>query len=359
MGAVANCDGVVAQVLVFASHHHGARLAEVVAGVRAAAGDARVVACSGYGTLTELREIEEAAAVAVLAIAGDALTVTPLVVPAGAEADRALGERLGAALSAGSRALVLLPGPDAGWPEDILAGLAGSVPVFGAGLSGPWEPPAVALDEAVTEGGTLAIALGGSVGVAYGHSFSLRPAGPLHQVTDARGDRILTLDGRPAREVLAEDVGAALLAAAEAGEASLFLGSPRDPAATALTPDGYAVSVVDLADASLIAPGGARVGATVGFVVRDSQGARADLDGLLSRLAAETASKPPAFGLYFNCAARGRDLHGTEDVDVSLIRARFPGLPLAGLFGSFELAPAGGQGQMHAYTGVLLLVGEA
>jgi small ligand-binding sensory domain FIST len=193
----------------------------------------------------------------------------------------------------------------------------------------------VALGGVVTPGGTLAIGLTG-VKIAAGHSFSLRPLGTAHKITAARGERILELDGQPAREVVAAEVG-------EAADAFVRTTS---------------VSAVNLAGDALIAPGAAE-GAIATFLVRDGEGARANLDALLARLAAETAAHAPVFGLYFNCAARGQDLYGAADVDVSLIRARFPGLPVAGLFGSFELAPVAGAAAMHAYTGVLVLVSEA
>jgi small ligand-binding sensory domain FIST len=119
---------------------------------------------------------------------------------------------------------------------------------------------------------------------------------------------------------------------------------------------------LDDGDGSLIAPGAGQDDRPLGFLLADARGAREDFQAMLAQLAADVGDRPPAFGLYFNCAARGRDLYGADDVDVAAIRARFPGLPIAGLFGSFELCPAPvgpgeAENRLHAYTGVLALFG--
>ena len=54
-----------------------------------------------------------------------------------------------------------------------------------------------------------------------------------------------------------------------------------------------------------------------------------------------------------SCAGRGNGLYGAPDVDVRLLRSRFPEVPVAGLHSSFEIAPSGGRPALQLYTGVV------
>lgn len=78
----------------------------------------------------------------------------------------------------------------------------------------------------------------------------------------------------------------------------------------------------------------------------------------MGELKAACERKPPAFGLYFNCVARGSGLYGEPGVDAGIIRENLGAVPLAGFFGNGELAPFLGTNFVHGYTGALLLVGE-
>jgi small ligand-binding sensory domain FIST len=78
---------------------------------------------------------------------------------------------------------------------------------------------------------------------------------------------------------------------------------------------------------------------------------------MLDEQAEPRRARPPAFGLYFNCAGRGSALYGRSGLDPELIRRRFGRLPVAGIESSFEIAPACGRPRVHMFTGVLLLVG--
>ena len=69
----------------------------------------------------------------------------------------------------------------------------------------------------------------------------------------------------------------------------------------------------------------------------------------------ELAGRRPSFGLYFNCAGRGRALFGKPDHDVTLIRSRLGDFPFAGFFGNGEFAPRKRRNLFHTYTGVLAL----
>lgn len=93
--------------------------------------------------------------------------------------------------------------------------------------------------------------------------------------------------------------------------------------------------------------------ARVAFAVRDPHSARIDLEAQLRSLNRHCAGTAPEFGLYVNCAGRGRALYKSQDVDVRLIRAQFPGMPFIGLSSTFEIAPLGKRLVPQIYTGVL------
>ena len=72
-----------------------------------------------------------------------------------------------------------------------------------------------------------------------------------------------------------------------------------------------------------------------------------------------SAGEPPAFGLYFNCCARGASFFGVPGLEAAYLENAFPETPIAGMFGSFEVGPIGDprdpRVELLTYTGVLAL----
>jgi small ligand-binding sensory domain FIST len=101
-------------------------------------------------------------------------------------------------------------------------------------------------------------------------------------------------------------------------------------------------------------------GAGLAFLSREAVGARDAMREALSRARASGAlDRPPAFGVYFDCASRGSALYGAEGLDATLIRRELGAFPLAGFFTSFEIGPVGGAPGVHLFTGVLALAPSA
>jgi small ligand-binding sensory domain FIST len=66
----------------------------------------------------------------------------------------------------------------------------------------------------------------------------------------------------------------------------------------------------------------------------------------LARLA--TGAPAPAAALLFSCIGRGPYFYGGEDRDLDVLRERFPGLPLLGVYGTGQIAPRpGGNVPLH------------
>ena len=64
----------------------------------------------------------------------------------------------------------------------------------------------------------------------------------------------------------------------------------------------------------------------------------------------------PALGLYFDCCARGAALFGVPGLESGYLEQSLGGTPLAGMFGSCEIGPIGGDAELLTYTGVLALL---
>lgn len=352
-------------LLVFATDHHAPHLEGLAAALREATGAAKVVACTGLGVLSEADEVEEAPGLAALAIGAGAPGLVVAAPRQGLGEARDLGQDLGEQLAAHEpHAAVLLASPDVGWPEDLqtglLTGLGREVPIFGAGLShAEGAVPRVVVDGDDAPVPVVALGLvGGRPDQALSAAWS--PRGEVYEVTRAAGTRIHELDGRPAREVLLEAVGEKRVAAIGGPTPAVLLGLPVEEGSTDLRTGGYLIRNlvgVHPRTGALLTSSPFEAGTRLGFVIQDVDDSRAHLDRVLAELAERWADELPAWGLFFDCCARGRDFYGEEGVDTALLRARLPGLPVVGLFGAYELAPLGDGQPVHGYTGVLLVAG--
>lgn len=233
-------------------------------------------------------------------------------------------------------------------------GAAGGV--FSGGLSGVAFMPAARVVSRVSQGA--------------------RPAGPAHTITAADGAVALTLDGRPALEVLLQ-------------ERQLAFDPPQRPDAEALA--RLRATFVALADegASPVRPSGdlteavrvrhligldpSRGGVALGdwvqagqrlvFCVLDAAAARADLVRVCSDIRAafepDDADPPTGSGaalrgaVYVSCASRGGGFFGAPDAELQTIRRALGDVPLVGFFAAGEIAGA----TLHGYSGVLSVFG--
>lgn len=176
-----------------------------------------------------------------------------------------------------------------------------------------------------------------------------RLLGPLGRITATRGPMVLEIEGEKALVALSAAASGltdqplvfVVLAADAEGE--------DEPRPLLLR----GIQGVDPLRQGLLVSEEVQPGVLMGFAVRDAAAARANFEAATARLARETAGSAPRFGVYVNCAGRGTALYGSADVDVRVIRNRFPDLPFAGISSSFEIAPHGGNPVMQLYTGVL------
>lgn len=88
------------------------------------------------------------------------------------------------------------------------------------------------------------------------------------------------------------------------------------------------------------------------WAMRDALTAERDFRQTLDH-AAGALDDPPDFALLFPCMGRGPHFYGNRDRDLDLLKSRFPGLPVIGIYGNGEIAPLDGLNHLYQYSAVL------
>ena len=181
-----------------------------------------------------------------------------------------------------------------------------------------------------------------------------RPVTPPLRVTRARGNWVLALEGRPALDVYFEAVRKVGLEPAVDEPPPLLAGLSESSGSQAVLLRNLVG--LDPARAAFSVPEPMASGRLLAFFQLD---AAAALQGFLEQL--ESLRDPmPAFGLYFNCRARGASLFGKAGVEATCLADAFGDRPVAGLIGATQLAPLG-PGEAPAaltYAGALALIDD-
>jgi hypothetical protein len=107
------------------------------------------------------------------------------------------------------------------------------------------------------------------------------------------------------------------------------------------------------ADGTLTLAEALHPGQRVTWALRSPLGAEQDMRGALA--AAVDREKPPVFALFFSCLGRGPLFYGGEDRDLAVFREAFPGIPVAGAYGSGQIAPGTGGSRLFRNSVVTLL----
>jgi small ligand-binding sensory domain FIST len=353
--------------IVFAGiKHDDDEYAGVLSAIRRTLPDAAIIGCSATGVLTGAEEVENANAVAVQVLAGDAPAPTPLFLPGVRTEPRAAGAKLGQRArealggDVDGAALAVLVDPAELDAADFVAGIADAAPellITGAGASGGEAGCRVFWQESAHADSAVALVLPKELHPSLGMTQGCQALGDPLTITAAEGNLILEIEGRPAVEAL-----------------DRTLSDPRHPGLRQMTPhllagigergaggrSNYVVRPFAVAEGdrpALAVAEPVRTGQTICFTLRDAIGARDDMKAMLDEQAEARGADVPRFGFYFNCAGRGSALYGQPGLDPELIRRRFGALSLAGIESSFEIAPTFGRPRIHMFTGVLLLAG--
>jgi small ligand-binding sensory domain FIST len=195
------------------------------------------------------------------------------------------------------------------------------------------------------------------------------PIGRERVASDCRGQAILSLDERPALDVMLEELGVGTRERHSRDPQHLLRLLRELPSARGLQiglaardrPRQIGFGAHRIADLVGIDPVSRAIavgaqpqsGDRVVFCRRDAAAARADLIRICTELREDLeASALTARGAhYVSCVARGEHLFGESGAELALIRHNLGDVPLAGFFANGEIA----DGRLHGYTGVLTL----
>ncbi len=198
-----------------------------------------------------------------------------------------------------------------------------------------------------TQGGLSGVLFSAAVPVVSRLTQGVWPLGPVRKITQAERNIVIRIDGRPALDVLFEDIGEVLARNLQRAAHSIFAGLPVPGSDTG----DYLVRHLVGADTEsrLIAIGEfVEPGQAIMFCRRDGASAVDDMRRMLDAL--EEALPAPAQGaLYFSCLGRGASMFGRTSVEIEMIRAALGDVPLVGFYANGEIS----RNQLYGYTGVL------
>lgn len=202
---------------------------------------------------------------------------------------------------------------------------------------------------AVLEGGLSGVVLSSRVDVVTRLTQGCIPLAARHVVTEGERNIIVSLDGRPALDVLREDIGEALGRDLRRAAEVIHAGLPVQGSDTG---DYMVRNLVGFDPKNRLVAIGAEVekGMPILFCKRDAISAREDLHRMLDSIAAELDG-PPKGGLYYSCLGRGEHMFGRRSAELELIGKRLGDFPLVGFFCNGEIS----HDRLYGYTGVLTL----
>lgn len=232
-------------------------------------------------------------------------------------------------------------------PETITRLADGNGAFLVGGLSSS-QAGAVQVAGDTTEGGISGVLITGAVPVVTGLSQGCTPIGPAREVTGLQGSWVTTLDGRPALDVLKEEVGDVL--ARQLDRIGGFIHVAL-PVRGVDRPDYLVRNLlgVDPRQGSIAIGGPLRRGDALMFVKRDGMAAQADLRRMLDDVQRRVAGRPIRGALYHACIARGPNMFGPDSAELRMIEDALGPVPLAGVFANGEIF----HDRLYAYTGVL------
>ena len=233
---------------------------------------------------------------------------------------------------------------------ELIAGMAGKVEsgFMVGGLSSSRRQNLQVADK-VVEGGISGVLFSDEVAVATRLTQGCSPIGPKHVITQAQRNIVVMLDGRPALDVLKEDIGEKLARDLNRLGGLIFAGLPI---AGSDTGDYLVRNLVGIDVArGLVAIGDlVENGKQIMFCRRDNASAVEDMQRMLESMKQGLYTRPRG-GVYYSCTGRGANLFGPDSEELKLIEAAFGKFPLVGFFCNGEIS----HNRLYAYTGVLTL----
>jgi small ligand-binding sensory domain FIST len=201
----------------------------------------------------------------------------------------------------------------------------------------------------VTHGGISGVVFSSAVAVSTRLTQGVSPLGRMHEITECDRNVIAALDGRPALEVLREEIGEILFKDLHRLANYIFVGLP---VAGSDTGDYLVRNFVGMdLDNKLLAIGEyVQPGMGVMFCRRDGGSAVEDMERMLAAIKSGLTGTPRG-GVYYSCLGRGESLFGPGSEELKMISRALGDIPLVGFFANGEVS----HNRLYGYTGVLTL----
>jgi hypothetical protein len=351
-------------LIVFCSPSHD--LETVVGQITSCSGGVPLIGCTTAGEIASSGP--ETSSLVVAALGGDGFVIGTAVATGASSDLRTAGATVARCVPTSEghphRALLLLTDGLAGDQQEIVRGaygvLGASVPLVGGSAGDDLrmiETHQLYSDRVLSDSVVAAgIASDAPLGIGVRHGW--RPTGEPMLVTRSGGNRVYSLDDRPALDVYLERLGVA--------EASM---DDRDLTRLALTrplglsrPDGEAevrfIGGGDFAERSLLCIAEVPQGGLAWIMEGDSESVLDATDAACAVSLAALDGRPPLGMLAFDCIAR-RGVLGEEGIktEIDRLTAHAPGAPVAGFYTYGEIARTGGMRAFHNQTLVVLAIG--
>ena len=345
--------------LLFCSPDHLDAVADIAATVRTVLQPRVLAGATASAVLAGGHEAEEGPALALWAARLPA-PARPVRVTAAMTASGTAVGGLSARTCGPGDVLVLLADPFSLPVDDVvemLRTLDPPVAVAGGAASAARGPGGnrLVLDGEIFADGAVGVVLPPEAATSLVVSQGCRPVGDPMIVTQAQGNMLVELAGRPALDRLRDLVAEASPDDRALLSDGLHLGVAVDEHRMTFDRGDFLVRNVLGADrdAGAIAVGDRlAVGTTVQFQVRDADAADEDLSALL---AAAVPDRSAAGALVFTCTGRGTRLFGEPDHDARAVSAVVSSDAVAGMFCAGEIGPVGGRSFLHGFTASVVL----
>ncbi len=349
--------------------------ARLLSGVRAAAGNARVVGCSAEGVIAEGDSDEREHAVAVMVIQSDALTFDPILVRGYSKDPQGCAARLAVAARGLERpnpvALLVFPDGLRGNCTQLLRALddqlQGLVPVVGGTSADAmaFERTYQYVGDEVVSDGVAAILISGAGTLEVAVSHGCLPIGLERELTHATGDWVYEIDGRTAWSVFKEYLDGDPEDLTAEGVTHLCVGQPLS-SDLARDYDPYIIRTpmgLNQENGALFFPGGGlKSGERIRLTRRDPGRIRTSATKCARSILGRMEGRAPSLVLQFDCAGRGRVLFGSRTAEhiVHPLREQLGhAIPWLGFHTFGEIAAIGDKTHYHNYTVVLCALYDA
>jgi small ligand-binding sensory domain FIST len=355
--------GSIDLLFMFASDSYGNQLEDLVQAIYRESGARSLLGCTGQGIIGQARELEDEAALALLALSLPGIELFPvhLTQDSLVQADAATLPVLTHTTSLEVNGWILLADPYTLDPEQMIALFSEAypgLPVVGGMASGDFRQQRtyLFLNDRVLKEGALALPVGGDYTLKTVVSQGAMPVGEAWMVTAAERNIIFSISGRPAYEVLIETFRGLTPERQEQARRNLLVGLAVDEYKAEFGRGDFLIRnlmALDPASGAIAISAEPRIGQTIQFQLRDSAAADEDLRELLGKVTPALENNPPLAGVVFSCNGRGQGLFGTPDHDAHAINEQLGSLPLAGFFCNGEIGPVGSQTFLHGFTASL------